>query len=100
LSLDSPVLAVAANAAGALAPALYVPTLMTAVYNQAKGSPCTLRFHIATEGGWDAGAATGCLAAALLLWAGAPIALGVLLSLLGAAAIFALLRRYYGAPAK
>jgi MFS transporter, DHA1 family, inner membrane transport protein len=72
-----------------------VPTLMTAVYNQAKGSPCALRFHIATEGGWDAGAAGGCLAAAILLWAGAPISLALLLSLLGTAAIFVLLRRYY-----
>ena len=98
LSLGNPILAVAANAAGALAPTLYVPTLMTAVYNQAKGSPCALRFHIATEGGWDADAAAGCLAAAILLWGGAPISLGVLSSLLGAAAIFALLRHYYGAP--
>jgi hypothetical protein len=97
LGLGHPILAVAANAAGALAPTLYVPTLMTAVYNQAKGSPCVLRFHIATEGGWDGGAAARCLAAALLLWAGAPIAFGVLLSLFGAAAIFALLRHYYRA---
>jgi hypothetical protein len=85
-----------ANAAGALVPALYVPTMMTAVYNQAKGSPCALRFHIATEGGWDAGAASGCIIVAGLLWAGAPIWLGILLSLPGAAAAFALLRGYYG----
>ena len=85
-----------ANAAGALVPALYMPTLMTAVYNQAKGSPCALRFHIAAEGGWDAGAASGCMVAGALLWAGAPISLGILLSLLGTAAIFTLLRRYYG----
>ena len=64
----APVLAVAANAAGALVPAFYVPTLMTAVYNQAKGSPCALRFHIAAEGGWDAGAASGCMMVAALLW--------------------------------
>lgn len=89
-------LAVVANAAGAVAPALYAPTLMTAVYNQAKGSPCPLRFHIATEAGWDAGAASGCMAVAGLLWAGVPISVGILLSLAGAAAIFALLRRYYG----
>jgi hypothetical protein len=95
-SCEDPVLAVAANAAGALVPALYIPTLMTAIYNQAKGSPCALRFHIATEGGWDAGAAGGCMVAAALLWAGAPISLGILLSLLGTAASFALLRRYYG----
>jgi hypothetical protein len=86
---------VVANAAGALVPALYVPTLMTAVYNQAKRSPCALRFHIATEGGWDAGAASACMVVAGLLWAGAPIWLGIALSLPGAAAAFALLRRYY-----
>jgi MFS transporter, DHA1 family, inner membrane transport protein len=95
-SCGDPVLAVVANAAGALVPALYVPTMMTAVYNQAKGSPCALRFHIAAEGGWDAGAASGCMVAAALLWAGAPISLGILLSLFGTAAIFTLLRRYYG----
>jgi hypothetical protein len=93
---ENPILAVVANAAGAVVPAFYVPTLMTAVYNQAKGSPCALRFHIATEGGWDAGAAAGCLVAALLLAVGAPIGLAILPSLLGTMAIFALLRRYYG----
>jgi len=81
---------------GALVSALYVPTLMTAVYNQAKGSPCALRFHIATEGGWDAGGASGCMLAAGLLWAGAPISLGILVSLPGTAAAFVLLMRYYG----
>jgi DHA1 family inner membrane transport protein len=96
VSGEDPLLAVAANAAGALAAALYVPTLMTAVYNQAKDSPCVLRFHIATEAGWDAGAASGCMVVAALLWAGAPIWLGILLSLAGTAAIFVLLRRYYG----
>jgi MFS transporter len=96
-STMDPVLAVAANAAGAVVPALYMPTMMTAIYNQAKVSPCVLRFHIATEGGWDAGASSGCLIAAALLWAGAPIWLGIALSLAGVAVSFALLRRYYDA---
>jgi hypothetical protein len=96
VSYGNPVLAVVANAVGALVPALYVPTLMTAVYNQAKGSPCPLRFHIFTEGGWDAGASSGCMIAAALLWAGAPMSLCILLSLIGTAASFALLRHYYG----
>jgi MFS transporter, DHA1 family, inner membrane transport protein len=95
-SCGNPLLAVMANAAGALVSAPYLSTLMTAVYNQAKGSACALRFHIATEGGWDVGAASGCMLAAGLLWAGAPISLGILLSLLGTAATFVLLRRYYG----
>jgi hypothetical protein len=69
---------------------------MTALYNQAKRSPCALRFHMAAEGGWDAGSTSGCMLAAGLLWAGAPISVGVLLSLGGTVAIFILLRRYYG----
>ncbi|MDP3854011.1 MFS transporter [Phenylobacterium sp.] len=92
-----PALAVAANAAGALVVALYVPTVMTAVYNQAQVSPCALRFHIATEGGWDTGGASGCLLAAALLAMGASFAAAILISMAGTAAAFFLLRRYYRA---
>ncbi len=88
-------LSVIANALGALVAALYTPTLMTAVYNLAKGSPCPLRFHVATEGGWDAGGASACLITALLIYLGAPLAVGVLLSLAGAVGSFVMLRRYY-----
>ena len=45
---------------------LYVPTLMTAIYNEAKASPCPPRFHFAAEIGWDVGGALACLAAAAL----------------------------------
>jgi MFS family permease len=90
-----PVLAIVANAAGALVSALYVPTLMTAMYNSAKASPCMLRFNIATEGGWDAGSAAGCLIAAVVLWAGASMSAAILLSLFGVAANVVLLRLYY-----
>jgi hypothetical protein len=96
LSVGHPVTAVIGNAAGALVPAFYVPTLMTAIYNQAKSSPCALRFHIASEGGWDAGAAAGCLLAAGLLWLGAPIGATILMALAGTAGNLVLLRRYYG----
>jgi len=88
-------LAVVANALGALVICLYMPTMMTAVYNQAKRSACTLRFHVATEGGWDAGGAAGCLIAALLAAAGVPLSVAMLLSLLGAGWSFVQLRRYY-----
>jgi len=88
-------LAVAANALGALVVCLYIPTLMTAVYNQAKRSACTLRFHVATEAAWDVGGASGCLVAALLTLAGVSLSVAILLSLIGAAALFVLLRRYY-----
>jgi MFS family permease len=100
ISTDIPALAVIANALGGLVGCLYIPTLMTAVYNQAKQSPCTLRFHFATEGGWDVGGALGCLTAALLSWAGAPFAAGILISLFGAALSAVLLWRYYPASAE
>jgi hypothetical protein len=93
--LDHPALAVAANALGSLVGCLYVPTLMTAVYNQAKRSPCVLRFHIAAEGGWDIGVTSALGLAALLTWLGYPIAYGILISLAGAATVFVLLQRYY-----
>ena len=88
-------LAVLANAFGAFGVCLYIPTLMTPVYTLAKRSPCTLRFHVATEGGWDIGGAMGLLAAALATGAGMPLSVGILQSLAGVAAISILLRRYY-----
>lgn len=93
-----PAAAILANAAGAVVVALYTPTMMTAVYNLAKRSPCVLRFHIAAEGGWDAGGASACLAAAALIWAGAPMSAAICLAFLGTAGAFVLLRRAYGAP--
>jgi hypothetical protein len=57
--------------------------------------PCTLRFHVATEGGWDIGGAMGLLAAALATGAGMPLSVSILQSLAGVAAISILLRRYY-----
>lgn len=101
LVVHSPALAVLANAAGALVNCLYIPTLMTAVYNLAKRSPCALRFHFMAEGSWDLGGASGCLAAAGLIALGAPLASGLVLSLAGAAVSLVVLRRYYArlAPA-
>jgi hypothetical protein len=98
LSTGNAALAIAANACGAVVACLYIPTLMTAVYNQAKRAPCTLRFHIATEGGWDFGGAAGCLVAALFTAAGLPLAMGILLSFGGIALSFILLRGYYDLP--
>jgi hypothetical protein len=95
LSTVNPALAIVANAAGAVETALYMSVMMTAVYNQAKVSPCVLRFHIATEGGWDAGGTSASLLAAGLLWAGAPLSLAILLALVGTTAALVLLRRYY-----
>ena len=95
-SLDTPWLAVIANASGALVGSLMVPALMTPVYNAAKASPCPLRFHIATEGGWDIGSGAGCLIAAAFVASGHGLAAPILLALLGAAIAFAILWRQYG----
>ncbi len=91
----NPTLAVIANALGALVGCIYVPTMMTAVYNTAKRSACVMRFHIAAEGGWDIGVSTGLAFAALLVWLGVPVAWTILLSLVGLAFVFGLLQRYY-----
>lgn len=88
---------IVANALGALVVCLYIPTMMTAVYNEAKHSPCSLRFHIATEGGWDAGCAAGCFVSAGLIALGVPLNHAILLGLIGATGSLLLLRTYYAA---
>lgn len=94
-ALGNATLAVVANALGALGGCLYIPTLMTAVYTQAKHSPCTLRYHVVTEGGWDLGGASGLLVGAFLVNLGEPLWTGILLSLAGVASLVVMLRRYY-----
>lgn len=98
-SLHSPALAVASNALGAFVSCIYIPTMMTAVYNNAKRSPCVLRYHIAAEGGWDVGLTSGLVVAAAITWFGVDIGWAVATSALGAAVVFVLLRRYYAAHA-
>jgi hypothetical protein len=95
LSLESPWLAVSANAASAVAVCLLGPVQMVPVYNLAKRSPCALRFHIGAEGGWDVGGATGCLTAAAVIAAGGSLGSALPLGFLGVAGQVFLLRRYY-----
>jgi hypothetical protein len=94
-SLDSPEFAVAANAFGALVFCLLVPAQMTPVYNMAKASPCPLRFHIATEGGWDIGCFSASLTAAVLASAGVSLAVAILLALPAVTVVAVLLHGYY-----
>ncbi len=94
-SLDSPWLAVGANAIGGFFWPLLGPALGTAVYNLAKVSPCPFRFHMATEGGWDVGCFAACLLAAGLLAWGAPLSLTLLLAFPGIVTAILLLRRLY-----
>lgn len=96
VSLGSPWLAIAANALGALAMPLYIPSIGTAMYNMAKASPCALRFNMASEGGWDVGCFVGCLTAAAAYHAGLSLSVGILQGVPAALAIIVLLRRYYG----
>ena len=96
-SMNLPWLAVTANALGSLVVGLWAPALMTPVYNLAKASPCPLRFHVATEGGWDLGCGAVCLAAAAMTAAGLPLSASILLGLIGAAASFAIVWRGYAA---
>jgi len=94
-SLDWPELAVAANAFGALVACLLTPVQMTPIYNMAKVSPCPLRFHIASEGGWDVGCFSAAIMAALLASAGVSLAVPILLAVPAVTVIAVLLRGYY-----
>jgi hypothetical protein len=54
---------------------------MTAIYNEAKASPCPLRFHFAAEIGWDVGGSLACLAAAALCAYGVSLQAVIVLAL-------------------
>lgn len=60
---------------------LYVPSFMTAFYNEAKAAPCPLRFQAAAEGGWDLGSMLVCLIAAALFASGAPLQVAILVAI-------------------
>jgi hypothetical protein len=94
-SLGSPWLAVGANAAGALLMPLLLPALGTATYNLAKASPCPLRFHVATEGGWDVGCFIACLVSAGLIAWGAPLSVPLLMTLPAVVLGAVMLRRQF-----
>jgi MFS family permease len=79
----APWVAFIANAFGAAVGGLYVPVLMSVIYDRAKRSGSAYHFHLSTEAGWDAGAILGCLASAAVVWSGAPVTLAVLPAALG-----------------
>lgn len=95
LAGTAPWVAVFGSAFGALASCLLQPAQMVPVYILAKDSPCALRFHIASEGGWDVGCMAGCLASAFFLANGASLAAVTPLALAGVGGQLYLLRRYY-----
>jgi DHA1 family inner membrane transport protein len=75
---------------------LYIPTLMTAVYNEGKASACPLRFQFAAEGGWDAGGSLVCLISAAFCAADLPLQSVILLALPMVAVQTRLLTASYG----
>ncbi len=60
---------------------VYLPSWMTAAYNEAKIAPCTLRFQFAAEGGWDGGGVCAGLIAAGCCALGLPLSVSILLAL-------------------
>lgn len=100
LATGDATLAIAANALGALAGCLYVPAVMTAAYTLGRRAPCTFRFYVAAEGGWDIGGTLGLGIAAALVSSGAPLWTGVLLALVGAAFVHHRARLFYAANPK
>jgi MFS transporter, DHA1 family, inner membrane transport protein len=94
VSMDLPWLAVIANAPSVLLGSLLLPA-STAFYNLAKASPCPMRFHMATEGGWDLGCIAASVLAAALIAGGVSLSLVMLLALLPLGLVTLLLRRYY-----
>ena len=88
----SPLAAHISNATGAAVIGVYTTVLMSLIYDRAKGSGAAYRFHFAMEGGWDAGAALGCLAgAAAALATGVP-SLATLPSVLGVGVMYLCVR--------
>jgi MFS transporter, DHA1 family, inner membrane transport protein len=83
--------AVLANAAAAVVWPAYDTMFGARVYNLSRQSPCPLRFHIAAEGGWDAGTALGCFVSAAAIHAGFGFFWPLLFALAGCALLFAVL---------
>lgn len=78
---------------------LYVPVLMSVIYERAKQSGAAYRFHFAAEAGWDAGASLGCLAGAWAAWATAVPSLAIIPAALGVWAVYWCMR-LQAAPAQ
>jgi hypothetical protein len=90
-------LAAGANALGAIATALFIPTISTPLYNRSQASPCAFRYNIATEGAYDIGTGTAALTAAAISALGGSLSFMLLAALPAVGGIFWLLWRYYGA---
>jgi hypothetical protein len=88
----SPFAGTVANATGAAVMGLYIPVLMSVIYDKAKASGSAYRFHFAAEAGWDIGAGTGCIAAALVAWTTQVPSLAMIPAMIGVAAMYRVVR--------
>jgi hypothetical protein len=88
----SPFAGTVANASGAAVMGLYVPVLMSVIYDKAKLSGSAYRFHFAAEAGWDMGAGMGCILAALVVWATQIPSLSMLPAMVGVFAMYRCIR--------
>jgi MFS transporter, DHA1 family, inner membrane transport protein len=87
--------ALVATALGALAAPMLATAMLSPLYAMAQRSRCTLRFNMATEGGWDLGCSTAALVAAAILALGLGYTLPILLGVLAIAIIAWGLARWY-----
>ncbi|MBB4613201.1 MFS transporter [Novosphingobium taihuense] len=95
MAWSSPLPALLATALGAMATPMLATAMLSPLYAMAQRSKCTLRFNMATEGGWDLGCSTAAIVAALILTGGFGYSLPILLGLLGVATIALGLTRWY-----
>lgn len=92
---SSPLPALLATALGALATPMLATAMLSPLYAMAQRSQCTLRFNMATEGGWDLGCSTAAFGAAAILALGYGYSLPILLGLVGVATIARGLAQWY-----
>jgi len=95
LAWHYPLAAVLATALGALVTPVTQVALLAPLYAMARRSACPLRFAMATEAGWDMGAALACLIAAAALALGISYTLPILIGLGGVGTVVVMLRRWY-----
>ena len=95
LGYRDPFTAITALALSAVAGPLYASAFNSRVYNVAKASGDALRFHIIGEGGWDVGCASGCCAAAFMVWRGVDYGWPIAIGLIGISGVSTVLYRSY-----
>lgn len=98
LAWELPLPALVATALGALVTPMLATAMLSPLYAMAQRSQCTLRFNMATEGGWDLGCSTAALVAAAILHMGFGYTLPILLGLGAIGAIWWGLAQWYRQP--